>query len=126
MKNVKKMRNSKPSTLPPQIVEELEQHIRGQSQAPVERLERLLSEWSGRGTIKLSEFVEASRLRHTFVFTDDRFGELGRIDAIYSGEGLSLKALYCGVCDAEPNADTERGAMMMEIYEMAKTAFTEA
>ena len=50
-------------------------------------------------------------------------GEMGRINARFTGDDMSLSQLYCGIRHADDGFGDEREAMMRNIYENAKTAF---
>jgi hypothetical protein len=110
------------SNLPPEAAKNLERHIREKSRDPGDRLERRLAEQGG--GISVVKSVEPEKLRCTLTFAD-KSGELGRVDAVYSGPNLSLSALLCGVRDGDPDTRAERERVMAEIYETAKSAFAE-
>jgi hypothetical protein len=92
---------------------------------PGERIKRALPH-----EINAESKVYLAKLAVSQTFTHETLGSLGRIDAVYAGEGLSLSGLYCGIRDTDgtiedENKKSEREKKMLEIYEIAKKAFAD-
>jgi hypothetical protein len=70
--------------------------------------------------------LDALALSVTYTFAHERMGELGRLNARFTGDNLSLGELYCGFREDEDDYKASREAMMQSIYDSAKEAFAGA
>ena len=106
--------------IPPGAMQRLRARISEQAREPWKRLEPALP-----ADVEARTELNAARLCLKYTFCHKDMKELGHIRAIYTGDGLSLSKLLCGIRDAGDGFKDEREAMMLGIYETAKAAFGE-
>jgi hypothetical protein len=113
--------NSTNSTkIPHGVLRRMGERIISQTREPWERIEASLPEGVTAETV-----LNASALSVTYIFAHEQMSELGRINARFTGDGLSLSQLYCGFREADDAFKGYREAMMQSIYDSAKAAFAE-
>jgi hypothetical protein len=106
--------------IPPDTLKRLGEKITAQARGSWERVTASLPDG-----VKAEAMLDAVSLTMTYAFTHDRMGELGRIDARFTGDGLSLSQICCGITVADDAFAEARESMMLRIYESAKAAFGE-
>ena len=106
--------------IPPDVLKSIGVKIISQTTGPWKRIEATFPEG-----VSAKASINPSALSVTYSFAHERMGELGRINARFTGDGLSLSQLLCGIRDTGDGFKDERAAMMLGIYETAKAAFGE-
>jgi len=104
--------------IPPASVKILGKHIAAKTRVPWGHIEAALPE-GVRATAELSP----QSLSLLCTFYHEEMGEIGRVKAVFSGEGMVLSKLFCRVRDGDDVFSLKRDAMMTGIYEAAKAAF---
>jgi hypothetical protein len=108
------------ASIPHGVLRRMGERIISQTREPWERIEASLPEGVTAETV-----LNAAGLSVTYIFAHEQMSELGRINARFTGDGLSLSQLYCGFREADDAFKGYREAMMQSIYDSAKAAFAE-
>jgi hypothetical protein len=104
--------------IPSNVLRALTEMILSQTREPWGRVAASLPEGVTATTV-----VDASALSVTYTFVSELMGELGRLNARFTGDNLSLSQLYCGLMEGDDDYGEARRAIMRSIYDRAKEAF---
>jgi hypothetical protein len=118
---LEKNHNNAQNRIPSDLLKRLGDKISSQTLEAWKRVEAALPYG-----VKAESALNASALSVTYTFTHEQMGELGRIDARFTGDNFSLNQLYCGIRGDDDDFREARKTMMTGIYENAMAVFSEA